>query len=63
MPGRGPSPGPASVPEGAPPDEAEDGRIGIFPSWRALYIAVIVYTAGLIALLRVFTVLLDTSAR
>ena len=50
-------------PAGTSPDEDEDGRIGIFPSWKALYIAVIVYTAGLIALLRVFTVLLDTSAR
>ena len=44
-------------------DEDEDGRIGIFPSWRALYISVVVYTAGLIAILRVFTVLLDSSAR
>lgn len=50
-------------PDGTPPDQDEDGRIGIFPSWKALYISVIVYTAGLIAILRVFTVLLDTSAR
>ena len=59
--------GPGSTPEsaGALPDEdeGEDGRIGIFPSWKALYISVIVYTAGLIAILYVFTVLLDTSAR
>ncbi len=50
-------------PEARPADEDDDGRIGIFPSWRALYVAVVVYTAGLIAVLRAFTVLLDTSAR
>ena len=61
-PGRSPAAG-ADPESGAPPDEDEDGRIGIFPSWKALYVAVIVYTAGLIAILHVFTVLLDTSAR
>lgn len=62
-PGRAPA-APARDPEPSSPDEDdEDGRIGIFPSWRALYITVIVYTAGLIAILRVFTVLLDTSAQ
>ena len=61
--GPGRSPPPPDDRGGAPPDEDEDGRIGIFPSWKALYVSVIVYTAGLIALLYVFTVLLDTSAR
>lgn len=61
--GPGGASAPGDEPARASADEDEDGRIGIFPSWRALYIAVIVYTAGLIAILRVFTVLLDTSAR
>lgn len=42
-------------------DETEDreGRIGPFRSWRALYVSVIVYTAGLIFLLYLATRLLD----
>lgn len=39
-------------------DETE-GRIGPFRSWRALYVSVIVYTAGLILLLYMVTRLLD----
>jgi hypothetical protein len=44
-------------------DETEDreagGRIGPFRSWRALYVSVIAYTAGLILLLYLATRLLD----
>lgn len=45
-------------------DEMEDrdeteGRIGPFRSWRALYVSVIAYTAGLIFLLYLATRLLD----
>ena len=48
--------------EEEPPNDAEEeGRIGIFGSWRALYISVIVYTVGLILLLYVLTRLLDKS--
>ena len=39
-------------------DETED-RIGLFRSWRALYVSVIVYTVGLIFLLYLATRLLD----
>lgn len=39
-------------------DEAEDPT-GIFRSWRALYVSVIAYTAGLIFLLYLATRLLD----
>lgn len=40
-------------------DDHEDGRIGPFSSWRALYVAVLVYTAALIALLYLLTHALD----
>ena len=47
------------------PTEAEDTdsgeRIGIFPSWKALYITVVVYAFGLIAILAYLTVRLDFS--
>lgn len=39
-------------------DETED-PIGFFRSWRALYVSVIAYTAGLIFLLYLVTRLLD----
>ncbi len=42
-------------------DEAE-GPVGPFRSWRALYAAVIAYTAGLILLLYLATRLLDFGA-
>ena len=42
--------------------EDDDGRIGIFPSWNALYATVVVYTLAVIVLLYAFTVLLDYSA-
>ena len=49
------------APEHDPPEEGED-RIGPFPSWRALYIAVLLYTAAMVAALYVLTRLLDHSA-
>lgn len=39
--------------------DAIEDRIGPFRSWRALYVAVIAYTAGLILLLYLATLLLD----
>lgn len=42
--------------------EDDSGRIGIFPSWNALYATVVVYTLAVIVLLYVFTILLDYSA-
>ncbi len=42
--------------------EEDDGRIGIFPSWKALYGSVVVYTLAMIVLLYVFTVMLDHSS-
>ncbi len=42
-------------------DEDQDGRIGIFPSWNVLYLAVIVYTIILILLLYFVTIALDYS--
>jgi hypothetical protein len=42
---------------------AEEGRIGIFPSWGVLYASVIIYTVVITVLLYVFTILLDHGAR
>ena len=42
-------------------DKDEDTRIGIFPSWRALYISVLIYTLALIVLLYTLTELLNHS--
>jgi hypothetical protein len=39
--------------------EDEEGRIGIFPSWIWLYVAVIAYTIVLILLLYLFTLSFD----
>jgi len=39
--------------------DENEGRIGPFRSWRALYVSVIVYTAGLVLLLYLATRLLD----
>ncbi len=41
------------------PEAERDGRIGPFPSWRALYAAVILYTAALVVILYGLTRLLD----
>ncbi len=35
--------------------------MGIFPSWRSLYLAVTLYTAALVAILYLLTRLLDFS--
>ena len=43
--------------------DEDDGPIGIFPSWSAVYWAVVIYTAGLIALLWIFTVVFNHSVR
>lgn len=43
-------------------EEDEDERIGIFPSWNMLYLAVIVYTIILTVLLYLLTIALDHSA-
>ncbi len=40
----------------------DSGKIGIFRSWTSLYVAVVVYTAALVLVLYLFTVLLDFSA-
>ncbi|WP_419948846.1 hypothetical protein [Candidatus Palauibacter sp.] len=40
----------------------KDDRIGIFRSWRALYVSVIAYTLALIGVLYLLTRLLDFSA-
>ena len=42
-------------------DDEDDGRIGIFPSWSSLYVAVTVYTAAMIVILYLFTIFLDFS--
>ena len=56
----------------APPDEgrmAGEGRgregepIGPFPTWTSLYVAVVVYTAVLVAVLYVLSVTLDRGVR
>ncbi|MCY3699647.1 MAG: hypothetical protein OXH46_08430 [Gemmatimonadetes bacterium] len=39
--------------------DENEGRIGPFRSWRALYVSVVVYTVGLILLLYLATRLLD----
>jgi len=42
-------------------DDGDDGRIGIFPSWNAVYASVVVVTLLMILLLYWFTVALDFS--
>lgn len=49
------------APEHDPPEEGDE-RLGPFPSWRALYIAVLLYTAATVAALYVLTRLLNYSA-
>jgi len=46
-----------------PPDDEDAGPIGIFPSWKAVYWSVVIYTLGLIGLLWIFTVLFDHSVQ
>ena len=45
--------------EGPDERDGKEDRIGPFRSWRALYVSVIVYTAGLILFLYLATRLLD----
>lgn len=42
-----------------PNEEDGDGRIGIFPGWRALYVTVLVYTVILVIALHAFSVAFD----
>jgi len=53
-----------TLPPGRTPAEEEEkeGRVGPFPSWRALYVTVILYTVATVAALYVLTRLLDHSA-
>ncbi|UCC24459.1 MAG: hypothetical protein JSU98_12060 [Gemmatimonadales bacterium] len=44
-------------------EEDERGPIGIFPNWAAVYWSVVIYTAVLIAVLWIFTVVLNYSVR
>jgi hypothetical protein len=46
-----------------PAEDDDEGRVGIFPSWRATYIAVLVYTAALTGFLYLMTRVLDHSVR
>jgi hypothetical protein len=39
--------------------EGDDDRVGIFPSWRALYWTVAVYAVLLVAALQYITIALD----
>ncbi len=43
-------------------EEESEGHIGIFRSWRSLYVTVILYTTALTVLLYVLTRLLDYSS-
>ena len=40
----------------------EEGRIGIFPSWRSLYVTVIVFGVAVIVLLTILTRALNFGA-
>ena len=42
-------------------ENGDDGPIGIFPSWKAVYVSVVVVTAVMIVALYWFTVALDFS--
>lgn len=58
----GPTPG---VDDARDPDERRDedeNHIGIFRSWRSLYVTVIVYTVALTIILYALTRLLDYSS-
>ena len=40
----------------------DEGAVGIFPSWRAVYLAVLIYSLITVAILYLFTIALDFSA-
>lgn len=42
-------------------DDGEGGAIGIFPTWRSVYITVLIYTAGLTLVLYIMSRILDHS--
>lgn len=42
-------------------DDEDRGPIGIFPSWRAVYWSVVIYTVLLVAVLWIFTVVFNHS--
>jgi len=44
-----------------PSDVDSEEPIGIFPTWKSLYITVVIYALGLIGLLAYLTVRLDFS--
>ena len=43
-------------------DDGDEGPIGIFPSWKAVYASVVIATLVMIVLLYWFTVALDFSS-
>lgn len=50
------------VPPESPPPTDDEGPVGIFPSWRALYITVVIYAFGLILLFYVLSEALSFGA-
>ncbi len=48
-----------------PPSREDEGeeRIGIFPSWKSLYVTVIVYGAAVILILYILTIALGFGTR
>ena len=44
-------------------DDEESGPIGIFPSWKALYWSVVIFTLALIVVLAIFTETFNYSVR
>ena len=43
------------TPAGPKADDGDEGPIGIFPSWNALYLSVVIFTLVMIAVLAYFT--------
>ena len=54
---------PDASPSRASVDDDDQGPIGPFPSWKAVYWAVVIATLLMIVVLYVFTVSLDFSGR
>jgi len=42
-------------------DDGDEGPIGPFPNWKAVYWSVVIYTLALIGILWAFTVVFDHS--
>jgi len=51
-----------TLPGDQDPAEEDEGPVGPFPSWRALYITVVLYSAATVAALYLLTLLLDHTA-